>query len=40
MILLPPLPPSIRLTVSSEHTEDELSQGAKVIREAAAKFLT
>ncbi len=35
---LPPLPPSIHLTVSSEHTEDELSQGAKVIRETASKF--
>ncbi len=40
MILLPPLPPSIRLTVSNEHTEDKLSQDAKVIREVASNILT
>ena len=31
---------SIRLTVCSEHTEEQLSQAAEVIRAAAAKHLT
>ena len=39
-LLLPLSPPSIRLTVCSEHSEEELSRAAAVIKEAAANHIT